>query len=93
MDCSPPGSFVHGILQARVLEEIAMLSSRESSLLRDQNCVTYISWAGGQVWDPVIYITCEHSFSEKLQVLPVILFLFPLSDKKKMFSRGVLASA
>ena len=31
MDCSPPGSSVHGILQARILERVAMLSSRGSS--------------------------------------------------------------
>jgi len=31
MDCSPPGSSLHGILQARILEWIAMLSSRGSS--------------------------------------------------------------
>ena len=31
MDCSPPGSSVHGILQARILEWVAMPSSRESS--------------------------------------------------------------
>ena len=29
--CSPPGSSVHGILQARILEWVAMLSSRGSS--------------------------------------------------------------
>ena len=28
MDCSPPGLSVHGILQARILEWVAMLSSR-----------------------------------------------------------------
>jgi len=31
MKCSPPGSSVHGILQARILEWAAMLSSRGSS--------------------------------------------------------------
>ena len=31
MDCSPPGSSVHGILQARILEYVAMLFSREYS--------------------------------------------------------------
>ena len=36
MDCSPPGSSVHRILQARILEWIAMPSSRESSQLGDQ---------------------------------------------------------
>ena len=29
VDCSPPGSSVHGILQARILEWVAMLSSRD----------------------------------------------------------------
>ena len=31
MDCSPPGSSVHGILQARILEEVAISHSRGSS--------------------------------------------------------------
>ena len=31
MDCSPPGSSVHGIFQARTLEWVAMPSSRGSS--------------------------------------------------------------
>ena len=30
MDCSSLGSFVHGILQARILEWVAMASSRGS---------------------------------------------------------------
>ena len=35
MDCSPPGSSVHGIFQARILEWVAMSFSRGSSLARD----------------------------------------------------------
>ena len=35
-DCSPPGSSVHGILWARILEWFAMPSSRGSSRPRDQ---------------------------------------------------------
>ena len=35
MDCSPPGSSVHGILQTRSLEWVAMPSSRGSSRPRD----------------------------------------------------------
>ena len=31
MDCSPPGSSVHGILQVRLLKWVATPSSRESS--------------------------------------------------------------
>ena len=36
MDCSPPGSSVHGILQARILEWVATPSFRKSSPPRDQ---------------------------------------------------------
>ena len=36
MDCSPPGSSVHGILQARILEWVAMPSSRGSFQPRDR---------------------------------------------------------
>ena len=36
VDCSLPGFSVHGILQARILEWVAISSSRGSSLPRDQ---------------------------------------------------------
>ena len=35
MDCSLPGSSVHGILQTRILEWVAISFSRGSSQLRD----------------------------------------------------------
>ena len=35
MDCSPPGSSVHGTLQVRILEWVAMPFSRGSSSPRD----------------------------------------------------------
>ena len=35
MDCTLPGFSIHGILQARILEWVAMLSSRGSSQPRD----------------------------------------------------------
>ena len=35
VDCSPPGSSVHGISQARVLEQVAISFSRGSSPPRD----------------------------------------------------------
>ena len=42
MDCSPPGSSVHGIFQVRVLEWVAISFSRGSSQLRDQTQVSRI---------------------------------------------------
>ena len=43
MDCSPPGSSVQGILQARILEWIAIPFSRGSSQPRDWTEVSCIS--------------------------------------------------
>ena len=40
MDCSPPSSSVHGILQARTLEQVATPSSRGSSQPRDRTLVS-----------------------------------------------------
>ena len=42
MDCSLPGSSVHGILQAVILEWVAMPFSWASSQLRDRTCVSCI---------------------------------------------------
>ena len=41
VDCSLPGSSVHEILQARVLEWVAISFSRESSQPRDPNQVSF----------------------------------------------------
>ena len=43
VDCSPPGSSVHGILQARILEWVAISFSRESSRSRDRTQVSHIA--------------------------------------------------
>ena len=43
VDCSPPGSSVHGVLQAKILEWVAFLFSRVSFKPRDQiqvSCIT-----------------------------------------------------
>ena len=47
MDCSPPGFSVHGILQARILEWVAVPSIRWSSWPRDQTQVSCISCITG----------------------------------------------
>ena len=43
MDCSPPGSFVQEIFQARMLDWVAVSFSRGSSQLRHQTRVSFIS--------------------------------------------------
>ena len=46
MDCSPPGSSIHGILQARILEWVAIPFSRGSSPPRDQTHISYVNGIG-----------------------------------------------
>ena len=55
MNCSPPGSSVHGILQARILEWVVMPFLRESSQPRDQTHVSYVSCLGR--W--IVYLSCH----------------------------------
>ena len=49
MDCSPSGSSVHGFLQTRMLEWVAITCSRGSSCPRDQ---TQVSWIAGRFFLP-----------------------------------------
>ena len=46
MDCSPPGSSVHGIPQARIVEWVAISFSRGSSQLRDRTCISWVPCTG-----------------------------------------------
>ena len=50
MDCSTPGSSVHGILQARILEWVAMPSSSRSSQPRARTQVSRIAGGFFTVW-------------------------------------------
>ena len=50
MDCSPPGSSVHGIFQSRILELIAISFSRGSSRSRNQTWVSCIAGRSFTNW-------------------------------------------
>ena len=50
VDCNLPGSSVHGIFQARVLEWVAISFSRVSSQLRDQTRVSRIAGRHFTIW-------------------------------------------
>ena len=76
MDYSPPGSSVHGILQARILEWPAMPSSRGASLPRDRTCVSCISCTADG------FFTAEppekpHNFSQVQSLSRVRFFVTP----------------
>ena len=48
--CSPPGSSVHGIIQARILEWVAVFYSRAPSSPRDQTWVSCIAGGFFTIW-------------------------------------------
>ena len=49
MDCSPPGSAANGVFQARILEWVALSSSRGISLTQDWTCVSCVSCIGNRI--------------------------------------------
>ena len=51
MDCSLPGSYVHGILQARLLEWVAIPFSRESSRLKDWTQLSCMAGRFFTIWE------------------------------------------
>ena len=50
MDCSPPGSSIHEILQARILEQVAISFSRGSSQPRDWTQVSCVAGRFFTLW-------------------------------------------
>ena len=54
MDYRPPGFSVRGIFQARILEWVAVPSSRESSQPRDWTHISYISCIGRWALLPLV---------------------------------------
>ena len=60
MDCSLPGFSVHGIFQARILEQVAIFFASESSQPRDWTWVFWIADSFFTVWDtfpePIIIV-------------------------------------
>ena len=57
INCSLPCSSIHGMLQAGILERIAISYSRGSTWPRDWTCVSCISWFGK--WIFYHWATCE----------------------------------
>ena len=50
MECSPPGSSVHGILQAKILEWVAIPFSRGSCWVRGQTRVSRVAGGFFTIW-------------------------------------------
>ena len=90
MDCNLPGYSVHGIFQARTLEWVAILFSRESSLPRDgirASCISgsfFTNWPTREApeWEalPLTHYVTSNS--------PELLWIHSLSCKWADWNRG-----
>ena len=80
MNCKPPGSSVHGIFLAKILEWVAIFYSRGFSWPRDWTCVSCIScvsWIGRQIlyhcdtWEAFL----KHNACLQMQIYPHCLYI------------------
>jgi len=85
MDCSPPGSSVHGILQEGILVWVAISFSRGSSWPRDQTCVSCTAGRFFTVWATRGYKKDILIFNHIRQVICMVGLLVnaKVSGKKK----------
>ena len=79
MDCSPPGSSVNGILQARILEWVAVSSSRGPFWPRDW---TQVSCTAGRFFTNAKKLfTKKNSSFNSYNILPTELEIIPLFQR------------
>ena len=71
MDCRPPGSSVHGISQARILEWVAISYSRGSSQSRDRTRDSFVCYIGRRI--PYHWATWEACVSNIIIANSVLL--------------------
>ena len=88
MDCSPPGSSIHGILQARILEWLVIPLSRGSSQSRDWTRVSCIVgkfftiWATREVFG---YIIRGYLISSSVKTIATIFFFLWIAANDLLF--------
>ena len=89
--CSSPVSSVHGILQARILEWVAILSSRVSSWPRDGTQVFFIAgrfftiWATREALKPFCRVALEASLWKYFHISYFQYFYFPTRESTAGF--------
>ena len=79
MDCSPPGCSIHGILQARILEWVAIPSSKGSSQPRDWTQISLIAGRFFTIW----YSDWVKTFSPKFLKMMLHCFVIFSSTEAK----------
>ena len=77
MDCSPPGSAIHGIFQARVLEWGAIAFS-DAYMLIHNNFHTYYVW-NNYIFAPILKIMLEALlviYLSYLNIVPMVFLIY-----------------
>ena len=64
VNCNPPGSSLHGIFQAKILDRVAVFFSRGSSWPRDGTHVSWVSYVGRCI----LYRWATWDFNEHIHV-------------------------
>ena len=80
MDCSPPGSSAHEILQARILEWVAISFSKGSSQPRDRTQVSRIAGRHFIIW---LKSVCKLRALLERPLIPCIFFEPPMKSLPK----------
>ena len=86
-DCNPPASSIHGISKERILEWVAISSSRRSSWHRDRTHVSWISCISKQIlttsiiWEPYSTLLCvksdtDNAWTNRCWCIPITLFFY-----------------
>ena len=85
MDCSPPGSSLHGLFQARILEWVAISYSRGSFRTRDQTQVSCVSCIGRQI---LYHCTTWKARIVILKITPTLFLLIWTKYKSSVFIKN-----
>ena len=86
VDCSLPGSSVHGIFQARMLERVAISFSRGSSQPRDQACV----FCGSSRWILYHCTTWEAPKMILILTFETLWYMWKMGKLAKKFNNQIL---
>ena len=89
--CSPPGSSVHGIFQARKLEWVAISSSRGSSRPKDWTHVSCVSCTGRRIlyhWATSQNRTISYTITTSEEVNSIITLYGPYSHVLNCLKNG-----
>ena len=88
INCSPPGSFVHGILQARILEWVALPFARGSSQIKDRTWVSHTESTFFTIW-AILESRRSREVLRWVLLLPLCYFLSQIRQESFHRSKGM----